>query len=61
MRVGDDMYFDPPQMAVGFARAAEANGTTLLPHTTVTSINVNGGLVTGVETSKGTIRSPIVV
>src|SRR5215470_15377620 len=26
MRVGDDMYFDPSQVAVGFARGAQAGG-----------------------------------
>jgi glycine/D-amino acid oxidase-like deaminating enzyme len=30
MRVGDDMYFDPAQVALGFARGAEARGVTLL-------------------------------
>ncbi len=61
LRVGDDMYFDPPQVAVGFARAAEADGATLLPHTTVTDIHIDAGRVIGVETSSGSIRSAIVV
>ncbi len=61
MRVGDDMYFDPPQVAVGFARGAAAAGATLLPHTAVTGIHVEGGRVTGVGTSRGTIKSPVVV
>jgi len=26
MRIGDDMYFNPAQLAVGFARAAQAHG-----------------------------------
>lgn len=61
MRVGDDLYFDPAQVAIGFARGAEARGATLLPHTAVTSIRVEDGRVTGVETATGPIRSPIVV
>jgi glycine/D-amino acid oxidase-like deaminating enzyme len=61
MRVGDDMYFDPSQVAVGFARGAEARGATLLPHTGVTQVLIENGQVTGVETDKGTIRTSIVV
>src|SRR5579864_2339743 len=55
MRVGDDMYFNPAQVAVGFARGAEAKGATLLPRTTVTRVVVDAGRVTGVETDRGTI------
>src|SRR5262245_16859325 len=61
MRVGDDMYFDPSQVAVGFARAAQAGGATLLPHTTVTRVRIEKGEVTGIETNRGTIRGTIVV
>src|SRR5262245_55275098 len=61
MRVGDDMYFDPSQVAIGFARAAEIGGATLLPHTAVTRVRIDEGEVTGVDTDRGTIRAPIVV
>ncbi len=61
MRVGDDMYFDPSKVAVGFARGAEARGATLLPQTAVTRVLIDHGQVVGVETNKGTIRAPIVV
>ncbi len=61
MRVGDDMFFDPSQVAVGFARGAEARGATLLPHTAVTRVLIEKGQVTGIATNKGTIRAPIVV
>ena len=61
MRVGDDMYFDPSQVAIGFARGAETRGTTLLPHTTVTKVLIENGQVTGVDTNNGTIQAPIVV
>jgi glycine/D-amino acid oxidase-like deaminating enzyme len=61
MRVGDDMYFDPPQVAIGFARGAEVHGATLLPNTTVTRVLIESGQVTGIETDRGTVRAPIVV
>jgi glycine/D-amino acid oxidase-like deaminating enzyme len=61
MRVGDDMYFDPSQVAVGFARGAQALGATLLPHTAVTQVLIDNGQVTGVDTNKGMIRAPVVV
>ena len=61
MRVGDDMYFDPSQIAVGFARGAEARGASLLPHTAVTRVLIDNGQVVGVDTNEGTIRAPIVV
>jgi glycine/D-amino acid oxidase-like deaminating enzyme len=61
MRVGDDLYFDPALVAIGFARGAEARGATLLPHTTVTRVHIENSHVAGVETDHGTIRAPIVV
>jgi len=61
MRVRDDLYFNPAQVAVGFARAAEAAGVTLLPHTAVTRVLIERGDVVGVDTDSGAIRAPIVV
>ncbi len=61
MRVRDDIYFDPTQVAVGFARGAEANGARVMPRTTVTCVKIEAGKVTGVETDQGSIRAPIVV
>jgi glycine/D-amino acid oxidase-like deaminating enzyme len=61
MRVGDDMYFEPAQVAVGFARGAQAGGATLLPHTAATRVLIERGEVIGVDTSLGTIHGPIVV
>jgi glycine/D-amino acid oxidase-like deaminating enzyme len=61
MRVGDDLYFEPSQVAIGFVRGAEGCGATVLPHTTVTRVHIENGQVAGVETDKGTIRTPIVV
>ncbi|SFK03040.1 FAD-dependent oxidoreductase, partial [Bradyrhizobium sp. Gha] len=59
MRIGDDRYFDPAQVAVGFARAAQS--VTLLPKTDVLAVNITAGKVTGATTAKGIIQGPIVV
>lgn len=61
LRIGDDRYFDPAQVAVGFARAAAAQGATLLPNTDVRAVNIVGGTVIGVTTANGVIESPVVV
>jgi 4-methylaminobutanoate oxidase (formaldehyde-forming) len=61
MRVGDDMYFDPAQVAVGFARGAEARGVTLLPGTAVTGVRIASGRVEAVETDRGEIATAVVV
>ena len=61
LRLADDLYFDPAQVAIGFARGAEAHGATLLPHTTVTRVVVEDGRVSAVETDRGSIRTPVVV
>jgi glycine/D-amino acid oxidase-like deaminating enzyme len=61
LHVGEDLYFDPAQVAIGYVRAAEARGATVLPHTTVARVNVVDGRVESVETDRGTIRTPVVV
>lgn len=61
LRVGDDLYFDPAQVAIGYVRGAEARGATVLANTTVTRVHVEDGRVEAVETDGGTIRTPIVV
>src|ERR1700741_2798211 len=38
LRIGDDRYFDPAQVAIGFARAAAARGATVLPKTDVLTV-----------------------
>jgi glycine/D-amino acid oxidase-like deaminating enzyme len=55
MRIGEDRYFDPAQIAVGFARAAKANGATVLPKTDVIAVEIRNGNVEGVRTANGTI------
>jgi len=61
LRVGDDLYFDPAQVAIGYVRGAEARGATVLANTTVTRVHVEDGRVEAVETDGGTIRTQIVV
>ncbi len=61
LRVGDDLYFDPAQVAVGYVRGAEARGATVLAGTTVTRVHVQDGRVEAVETDRGTIATPVVV
>jgi glycine/D-amino acid oxidase-like deaminating enzyme len=61
MGVGDDRYFDPSQVAVGFATAAAARGATVLPKTDVSAVNIYAAKVTGVTTSNGVVEAPIVV
>ena len=45
-------------VAWGFARAADAHGVDIIEQCEVTGISRDGGKVTGVETTRGTIRSP---
>ena len=61
LRIGDDRYFDPAQVAIGFARAAAAKGATVSPRTDVTEVCIEGGKVTGVQTSNGPIQTAVVV
>lgn len=61
LRIGDDRYFDPAQVAVGFARGAQSKGAILLPKTDVTEVIIEGGKVTGIQTTAGPIQAPIVV
>lgn len=58
MRIGDDMYFNPAQLAVGFAHAAQAHGVEVLPKTPVTRVLIDDGEVTGVDTTRGRMRAP---
>ena len=44
-------------VAWGFARAADARGVDIVEHCEVTGISTEGGRVTGVETSRGTIAA----
>jgi glycine/D-amino acid oxidase-like deaminating enzyme len=54
-------YADPSGTAAGFIRAARDRGAVLVQGAEVTSIEVTGGRVTGVGTSRGAWSSPVVV
>ncbi len=57
-----DLYLEEPsELALGYARAAERQGVTLLPNTRVTGIGIDAGRVVRVATAKGEIRTPAVV
>ncbi len=57
-----DLYLEPRQVPQIYAAAARARGVSVLTETPVTALQRGqDGRVTGVETSKGAISSPIVV
>lgn len=56
-----DGIADPNGVTMGFARAAQAAGVTIVRETEVTGVLVEGGRIAGVETSAGTIAAPVVV
>src|SRR6185503_12358673 len=56
-----DGIADPNGVTMGFAKAAQAAGVTVARETEVTGIGVDRGRVVRVETTKGTIATPIVV
>jgi sarcosine oxidase subunit beta len=58
---GDDGIADPNGVTQGFAKAAQARGVEIRRGEEVTGVRVEGGHVTGVETSSGVIASPRVV
>ncbi len=56
-----DGIADPNGVTMGFAKAAQRSGLTILRDTEVTGIDVAGGRVTGVRTSRGDIATGAVV
>lgn len=58
---GRDGIADPNGVTMGFAKAAQALGAEVVRETEVTGLLVDGGRITGVETTRGTIASPVVV
>src|SRR5256714_8716871 len=56
-----DGIADPNSVTMGFAKAAQALGVSIERDTEVTAIEVDGGRVTAVETTRGTIATPTVV
>jgi sarcosine oxidase subunit beta len=57
----EDGYADPYMAAMGFANTARRLGVRIEEQTRVTAINVEGGQVRGVETTRGPISAPVVV
>jgi sarcosine oxidase subunit beta len=56
-----DGYADPYMAAMGFASAARRLGVRIEEQTRVTALQIEGGRVRGVETTRGVISAPIVV
>ena len=56
-----DVYLDPAQLPIGYARAAARHGCALLPHTAVEEILVAGDRVEGVRCAHGVVRAAVVV
>ncbi|HSS73623.1 MAG TPA: FAD-dependent oxidoreductase, partial [Gaiellaceae bacterium] len=56
-----DGYIDPSQLTFALAEGARRHGAEICTSTRVTGIGVDRGRVTGVETDKGSIETPIVV
>jgi len=61
MHVRSDLYLEPVQVPLGYARASARLGAVVLANTPVLEILSEGGAVAGVRTPRGEIRSPIVV
>jgi len=59
--VRDDLYLEPGQLPRGYARATAKLGGVLLPNTAVTGFGTEDGRITNVITSRGEIRTPVVV
>jgi sarcosine oxidase subunit beta len=57
----EDGYADPYMAAMGFANAARRLGVRIEEQTKVTGIQVEGGRVRGVETTRGPVAAPTVV
>ncbi len=61
MHMRSDIYLEPVQVPIGYARASARLGARLLAHTPVSEIVVEDGKVSGVRTPRGEIRAPVVV
>jgi glycine/D-amino acid oxidase-like deaminating enzyme len=61
MHMRSDLYLEPVQIPLLYARASARLGATLLPNTPVQEIVTEAGAAAGVLTPRGEIRAPIVV
>jgi sarcosine oxidase subunit beta len=57
----EDGYLSPPRNVTAYAVALAVSGVALAERTSFTGLITGGGRVTGVETSRGRISSPLVV
>jgi sarcosine oxidase subunit beta len=56
-----DGVADPNGVTVGFAKGAQAKGVEVVRETEVTGVRLTAGRVSEVQTSKGSISTPVVV
>ena len=56
-----DLYLEPVQIPLGYARAAQRLGAEVVEQTAVTAITTRDGAITGVVTEQGEIGTPVVV
>jgi glycine/D-amino acid oxidase-like deaminating enzyme len=56
-----DLYLEPSDLLRAYARAAERLGAHVLPRTAVTAIGTRAGAIERVVTTRGDIRTPVVV
>lgn len=56
-----DLYLEPKQLPMGYARAAAKLGGVLLPNTAVVGFGAENGRINKVITDHGEIRTPVVV
>jgi sarcosine oxidase subunit beta len=56
-----DGIADPNGVTMGFAKAAQAAGAEIVRDTEVIGIRVDGDRIAGVDTSRGSIATPVVV
>ncbi len=56
-----DLYLEPRDLPLAYARAAETLGAQVLPRTAVTAIGTRDGAIERVVTSEGEIQTPVVV
>jgi glycine/D-amino acid oxidase-like deaminating enzyme len=54
-------YADPSQTTQGFAASAREGGATFLEQTEVLGLSIAGGRVSGVNTNRGEIQTPVVI
>ena len=57
----EDGYLSPPRNVTAYAVALAVSGVLVSEHTALTGLVSRGGRVTGVQTSRGPISSPLVV